>query len=131
MSSTSARIKEKVYDIVKDYKVHSIDEIKEECIKGGIIDEEKTKLVRVVIFNMKKENENLVSVGRGKYKLLKENGMKNIEFADAVECIQNKLIEWQGLNWLKCSDAELKAVRAEYKELTDLVKYIDNFSSEL
>lgn len=41
MPSTSLQIKEKVYEIMNEYKIHDIEEIKQKCLKDGIINDER------------------------------------------------------------------------------------------
>lgn len=126
--STNQEIRNKVYDILKDYKVHSTEEIRQSCIDAGIITVENAKIVRVVIFNMKKDNSNIVSPSRGKYRLIStEISNFKIDISTAINLIDEKLVEWQNLNWLECSDSELKAVRSQYKELMALSNRIKHF----
>lgn len=65
----SKKIKEVIYLLLQDGKVHSVEEMQKECMAKEIINKEQVGNVRGVIFNLKKEDVRILTVGRGKYKL--------------------------------------------------------------
>ena len=112
--------------MLQDGKIHTIDEIYNECVEKGMINVEDKGSVRSAIFTLKAENKRFVAVEKGKYKLNdideEENTMGD-EFEKALESIKKRINELKKFNWVTCSDEELNTAR---KQINSMMKLHDD-----
>lgn len=125
----SKKIKEVIYLLLQDGKVHSVEEMQKECMAKEIINKEQVGNVRGVIFNLKKEDVRILTVGRGKYKLdISNRNLDNIiseqKINDAIEILEKRLTELKEINWITTSDEELRIARKQIKKIENLTEKV-------
>ncbi|WP_371297733.1 hypothetical protein [Ruminococcus sp.] len=125
----SKKIKEVIYLLLQDGKVHSVEEMQKECMAKEIINKEQVGNVRGVIFNLKKEDVRILTVGRGKYKLdISNRNLDNIiseqKINDAIEILEKRLTELKEINWITTSDEELRIARKQIKKMENLTEKV-------
>lgn len=125
----SKKIKEVIYLLLQDGKVHSVEEMQKECMAKEIINKEQVGNVRGVIFNLKKEDVRILTVGRGKYKLdISNRNLDNIisekKINDAIEILEKRLTELKEINWITTSDEELRIAKKQIKKMENLTEKV-------
>lgn len=125
----SKKIKAVIYLLLQDGKVHSVEEMQKECMVKEIINKEQVGNVRGVIFNLKKEDVRILTVGRGKYKLdISNKNLDNIiseqKINNAIEILEKRLTELKEINWITTSDEELRIARKQIKKMENLAEKV-------
>ena len=103
--------------------------MQKECMAKEIINKEQVGNVRGVIFNLKKEDVRILTVGRGKYKLdISNRNLDNIiseqKINDAIEILEKRLTELKEINWITTSDEELRIARKQIKKMENLTEKV-------
>lgn len=125
----SKKIKEVIYLLLQDGKVHSVEEMQKECMAKEIINKEQVGNVRGVIFNLKKEDVRILTVGRGKYKLdISNRNLDNIiseqKINDAIEILEKRLTELKEINWLLHRTRNCGLQKKQIKKMENLTEKV-------
>jgi hypothetical protein len=101
-----------------DGEIHTIDEITLLAIERKIISDSKDAAVRNALFQMKRDNPNIINVDKGKYKassIENENGAEIFE--KALGYILREVSDLKKFDWVNCTDEELIKAREKITKL--------------
>lgn len=130
------KIKHVLEECMSDQQWHTSPEIEKRCEEEGIHLNGDRSSIYSIFFQMKKRG-NIITDGRGMYKLtgpLSENNKNNEqkqgvlssdeELITAVGIIEKYLIKYKNFSLMDCSDAELQKAKSNVKMLNNLLKGI-------
>lgn len=134
--SRNKEIQNIIMNIMEDGELHTMEEFRKACLQKGVISPEKGGVIRGVIFKIKSENNNFITIDRGKYRLRKtddsnENGnAAEEEFDKMIKYMKQKIDMFKKFNWILCTDKELETARKQITALAELAndikKIVDN-----
>ena len=123
----SKQIKQIILTLLSDNREHTTKEFNDVLATNGIQLDSSSSLLRNVMFNLKKEFQNLENPRRGVYRLKNsekttENNTSTLDVS--VFEIKKAISKYKSFNWYSCSDAELEAARTQVRTLLALANTI-------
>ncbi len=124
---TGKQIKNIVLDVLSDGKEHTMTEIRDVVLSHNIKLDDKSTLLRNIMYHLKKENANFLNPTRGIYQLLPAEKVYNDYYSElnsAIKTVEKTLQEYKRFNWYSCSEEELEIARTKVKTLLKLANTI-------
>lgn len=119
--SKCQQVKEMIEELFKDGDVHTIEEITLLAIERNIINDAKDSAVKNALFQMKRDNPNIINVDKGRYKASGKDNVRdenNVEmFEKALEYILKEVSDLKKFDWVNCTDEELSRARGKIAKL--------------
>ena len=119
--SKCQQVKAIIEELFRDGELHTIEEITLLAIEKKIINNAKDSAVKNALFQMKRDNLNIISVDKGRYKANEKNCVesKNISdmFDKSLEYILKEVGELKKFDWVNCTDEELLRAREKIAKL--------------
>ncbi|MBQ9141620.1 MAG: hypothetical protein IJX63_07485 [Lachnospiraceae bacterium] len=114
-------VKELIEELFKDGDVHTIEEITLLAIESKIIRDAKDSAVKNALFQMKRDNPNIINVDKGKYQARGNDDARNKNSAErfekAVEYLLKEVMDLKKFDWVNCTDEELLKAREKIAKL--------------
>ena len=122
--SKCRQVKELIEELFKDGDVHTIEEITLLAIESEIIRDAKDSAVKNALFQMKRDNPNIINVDKGKYQARGNDNDRNKNSAEmfekAVEYLSKEVVDLKKFDWVNCTDEELSRAREKISKLKKL-----------
>lgn len=119
--SKCRQVKELIEDLFKDGEVHTIEEITLLAIENKIIRDAKDSAIKNALFQMKRNNPNIINVDKGKYRARSKETAPNKNSAEmfekALEYLSKEVMELKKFDWVNCTDEELLRAREKIAKL--------------
>lgn len=117
--SNYGKLKNTILEMLSDGQCCTTSQIAEECQKRGINIDEERSLIYNATFQLSKKGL-IKKVGRGLFKQKEAEDTKEEAIDEAISIINRKLDYCSNLNWMRCSDDELKRARSDMNRLLKL-----------
>lgn len=117
--SDYGELKNTILEILSDDQCYTTSQIAEECQKRGIILDEGRASIYNTTFQLNKKGL-IKKIGRGLFKQKGADDTKEEAIDEAISIINRKLDYCSNLNWMRCSDDELKRARSDMNRLLKL-----------
>ena len=117
---TGKQIKNIVLDVLSDGKEHTMTEIRDVVLSHNIKLDDKSTLLRNIMYHLKKENANFLNPTRGIYQLLSAEKDYNDYYSElnsSIKTVEKTLQEYQRFNWYSCSEEELEIARTKVDDV--------------
>lgn len=119
--SKCQNVKKLIEDLFKDGEVHTIEEITLLAIESEIIRDAKDAAVKNALYQMKKDQSNIINVDKGKYRAKRKETIGNNDsekmFERALEYLQREVTKLKDFDWINCTDEELLRTREKIASL--------------
>lgn len=129
--SLHKKVKEIIFEILKDGEMHSIEEIKMVASQNGVEIEQGNPVIRNVVYRLKQEYPNFTSPERGKYKMNLDNQntdeFDTSSFKQAIEIVSERIDQLRVLDWRICPEVDLKLARRDTDCLKKISEKIDQY----
>ena len=120
--SKCRKVKELIEELFMDGDVHTTEEITLLAMESKIIRDAKDSAIKNALFQMKRDNPNIINVDKGKYQVKINDSSKHNEeiFEKSIECILKEVFDLKKFDWVNCTDGELLKAREKIVKLKKL-----------